>query len=86
MVKGTKKNKLGYRDIEYSKIKEKGIFRIIILGDSFTYGHGIDNINNVYHKILERKLNEGLKEKRFEVMSLVRRDGAIQMANFFSYY
>jgi hypothetical protein len=70
-----KSNQLGYRDIEYSRKKKEGIFRIGIFGDSFTFGHGIDNIKDTYHKILERRLNDGFKEKKFEVMSLVKYDG-----------
>jgi hypothetical protein len=70
-----KYNQLGFRDKEYSREKPEGIFRIVILGDSFTYGHSIDNIENVYHKLLEKSLNKGLPDKKFEVMSLTAHNG-----------
>ncbi len=34
-------NSAGYRDIEHSKKKPKGVHRAVFVGDSFTYGAGV---------------------------------------------
>ena len=51
-----KVNSLGLRDNEYSLEKPKGIFRILMLGDSFVEGYGVHS-DATFSKILERKLN-----------------------------
>jgi len=48
-------NSLGFRGKEFKKEKEKGIFRIIALGDSCTFGVGAEG--TTYPEILEKKLN-----------------------------
>ena len=53
-------NSAGYRGEEYSKVKENGIYRIIILGDSSTFGWGV-NISDTFPKILEDMLNKSPK-------------------------
>jgi len=50
-------NSLGFRDYEYSLKKPENVFRIAILGDSFTFGYGI-KINETYPKQLEKMLNK----------------------------
>ena len=45
------------------------IFRIFVLGDSQTVGHGIDNLEDTWPKKLEYLLNENLPKKRFEVIN-----------------
>ena len=51
-------NSRGLRDLEYDHPKEAGIFRILVLGDSFTYGYGVNNREDLFTEILERRLNE----------------------------
>ncbi len=51
-------NSEGLRDIEHSKTKKPGEFRIIALGDSFTEGAGVESIESTWVKILERSLNK----------------------------
>ncbi len=56
----------------YTVQKPKGIYRIITLGDSFTYGQNVNTENN-YPSQLEKKLNEDLKCKNissFQVLNL----------------
>lgn len=50
-------NSLNMRDYEIHP-KEKNEFRILCLGDSFTFGLGVD-IEDAYPKVLERILNKG---------------------------
>jgi lysophospholipase L1-like esterase len=53
-----KLNSIGLRDEEYDHPKTANIFRILILGDSFTYGYGVNNRNDLFCKIMEKRLND----------------------------
>jgi hypothetical protein len=50
----SKINSMGFRDREYP-IEKESAYRIITIGDSFTYGWGVE-IDDVWSKILEREL------------------------------
>lgn len=50
-----KSNSKGFRDREFSFEIPSGKKRIIVLGDSFTFGHGVEN-DEAYPKVLERQL------------------------------
>jgi hypothetical protein len=50
-------NSLGFRDVEHESVKGEGIFRILGLGDSFTYGVGAA-FEDTYLFLLEKMLNE----------------------------
>ena len=54
-------NSHGFRDKEFSKDKPEGLIRILCLGDSATYGHGIKNVDETYPAMLEKILNENSK-------------------------
>lgn len=58
-------NSLGFRDKERAKFKPQGIFRIIIIGGSNTYG-GFVRDQDTYPAIMDRYLNEKVPGK-FEV-------------------
>jgi|GEM_PF-2998450 len=59
-------NSLGMRDREYTVAKPDGVFRIAVLGDSITFGFGV-NQEEVYTEVLEdRLLSEG---RKIEVMN-----------------
>ena len=60
-------NKEGYRDIDHQLIKEKNTVRIAGLGDSFTFGIGIKNADNLYLTKLDMLLNN--PEKKYEVFN-----------------
>ena len=49
-------NSVGFRDVEHSITKPDGIFRILAIGDSFTYGAGAP-FDQTWLFLLERHLN-----------------------------
>lgn len=53
-----KKNKYNLRDDEFLIPKPSDNIRILILGDSFTFGSGVQNNKDIFPQILETKLNE----------------------------
>ena len=61
-------NSLGLRDKERSLEKPANTFRILMLGDSFTEGWGI-NQDKTFGAILEKRLNETSKSLNFEVIN-----------------
>jgi lysophospholipase L1-like esterase len=46
----------GHRDREYSRTKPEGVFRVIGIGDSYSYGFGIPR-QKVFLKVAEQELN-----------------------------
>ena len=62
-------NSHGLRDREYSETKPPDVRRIVMLGDSTTFGWGVPEEQTVA-KILERQLNgRGIVGRRFEVLN-----------------
>jgi len=62
-------NSDGFRDREYSIEKPNNTIRIIVLGDSVTFGWGI-NVSDTYPKVLEKMLNNDLNTTiNFEVLN-----------------
>lgn len=61
-------NSLGLRDREYSEEKIPGSFRILMMGDSFVEGYGV-NIEDTFVKILENMLANEYSDKKFEVIN-----------------
>ncbi len=62
-------NSLGMRDRERQVRKEPGTFRILVLGDSHTFGWGVEQ-DEPYPAVLEGLLNEAGAGCRFEVWNL----------------
>ncbi len=60
-------NSLGFRDREYELAKPEGVQRIVALGDSITFGLGLD-FDEVWPKVLEVKLGES--GRKVEVLNL----------------
>lgn len=74
-----KTNSLGYRMREFKMEKEPDEFRILMLGDSMTFGYGVEVEQNL-PSILESRLNEyiseiGEKNKRITVINAAFADG-----------
>jgi len=63
-------NKHGYRDYEYSLKKPKDIFRVLVIGDSQTFGSGIKNLEETWVKKLEAKLQNERRNASIEVLSI----------------
>ena len=63
-------NSLGFRDRrEYSLPKPPGTFRILVLGDSVTFGHGA-TFGTTYPYLLEQRLKRWQPAVRWEVWNL----------------
>ena len=63
-------NSKGLRDREFAYEKRDGIKRIIVLGDSFTFGYGVQ-AEETFSKVLERILNaEGGGDETWEVLNM----------------
>lgn len=61
-------NSLGMRDYPYSIDKPENTFRILMMGDSFTEGQGVQ-MEQTFVKLLETKLREKIKDKNIEVLN-----------------
>jgi GDSL-like Lipase/Acylhydrolase family len=59
-------NSWGFRDVERKIRKAPGVHRILVLGDSFTFGAGVKYKEDLYPSLLERKLNG---TQRWEVIN-----------------
>jgi len=57
-------NNLGFRDVEIKNKDTDHEYRIIAVGDSFTFGHGIAETYGTYPKRLEQLLNTDLVGKK----------------------
>jgi len=60
-------NSYGMRDDELS-IKRDNVFRIAVIGDSFTFGFGVEN-EETYPSVLEKLLNETGSNYKYEVLN-----------------
>lgn len=61
-------NSRGLRDREFAYVKEKGSYRILCLGDSFTFGHGV-RLDQTWPKHLEKLLNANSENTRYELIN-----------------
>ena len=62
-------NNDGMRDRNFPIEKLKNTIRIAAIGDSFTFGAGIKNVNDTYPKVLDRELNLLNRSNKYEVMN-----------------
>jgi len=66
--KQVKYNRTGFRGQEYKNDKPAGIYRIAVVGDSLTFGQGID-INARFSDRIERVLNNESGKQRYQVLN-----------------
>ncbi len=66
-------NSRGWRDREFDYAKPPGVYRIVVVGDSYVEGKEV-LLEHTFHKRLEARLNEELAHPglRFEVVALAR--------------
>ena len=62
-------NSLGFRNVEHDAAKPPGVFRVVAVGDSFTYGVGAA-FEDTYLAQLERRLNPRGAPRRVEIVKL----------------
>ena len=60
-------NRDGFRDVDHETAKPPGTFRILGVGDSFTYGAGAE-FKDTYLRVLERSLALALPTTRVEIV------------------
>lgn len=61
-------NKEGLRGKDYPKDKPQGVYRILVLGDSFVFGTAV-NDDQTFCRLLEDSLNAKAEGRRFEVLN-----------------
>jgi lysophospholipase L1-like esterase len=59
----------GFRDALYARPKPQGVFRVLVLGDSVSFGYGVEEAE-AYPQVLEELLSELLPDSRIEVVNL----------------
>jgi hypothetical protein len=79
-------NSEGFRDVDHEINKPGGVYRIIVLGDSYVEAFQLP-LKDTFHKILEKRLNETVKGKKIEIMNFgVSGFGATQNYLALRYY
>ena len=63
-----KDNRFGFREREFQTPKPPGVYRVMVLGDSFTWGYGLA-LEERYTAIAEARLNQASAGRRFEVLA-----------------
>jgi lysophospholipase L1-like esterase len=64
-------NSQGFYDHEYSYEKRPGVSRIVVIGDSTADARYV-KFGESYSKVLERLLNQGFTERKYEVIVIAR--------------
>ena len=67
-------NNLGLRGKDIFLEKQENVFRILMLGDSMTFGWGVEDEQTV-SALLEKRMNDLLPDKRIEILNAGLSDG-----------
>jgi|CXWL01.1.fsa_nt_gi hypothetical protein len=67
----THRNSLGCRDKEWSQTKPPGVRRVVFLGDSFTYGWGIENPSDRFADLIQARF-DAVQPGTVEVMNVAK--------------
>jgi lysophospholipase L1-like esterase len=79
-------NRFGFRERDFAIPKPDGVFRVMVLGDSFTWGEGLA-VEKRYTAIAEDLLNKNVTEMEFEVLNFgVRGASTVQEKNLLRKY
>lgn len=63
-----KRNADGFRDHDFSRERTPGVQRILAVGDSFTFGDGVEEVEKTWPKVLEGSLNAaGIRSEVFNL-------------------
>ncbi|MCX5705617.1 MAG: SGNH/GDSL hydrolase family protein [Candidatus Omnitrophica bacterium] len=62
-------NSFGFRGKDFTRKKQEGVYRIIAIGDSCTFGVGVSDDAHTYTSLLESKLKERLRSRKIEVIN-----------------
>lgn len=62
-------NSVGIRGPDYPREKPAGVFRIVVLGDSFAEGYTVD-LEDLFSEVLQRELVRVLPDRAVEVINL----------------
>lgn len=60
-----RRNSWGFRDVEHDPAKREGVTRIALVGDSFVFGVPIEDDEQIFPRLLQKKLGE-----RYELISV----------------
>lgn len=64
-----KTNRYGMRDYEYSMAKASNTIRVCLLGDSISFGLGLESLDQTFENLLEKRLNRYGPTNKFEVLN-----------------
>jgi hypothetical protein len=78
-------NRQGHRDVEVAEKKPSGVFRILVLGDSFTVGSNVRQ-EEAWPKVLERQLRDRYGPKIEVVNAGVGGWDPLQYAQYYEHY
>lgn len=63
-----KNNRYGFRERDFENSKPLGVYRVIVLGDSLTWGAGLA-VEERYTTIAEKLLNKAFNDRKFEILN-----------------
>jgi hypothetical protein len=66
-------NSIGYRDVEHSLLPDQGVRRALVIGDSYAFGTGTDDVADRFSEQLDRRL-DAWDHGRWEVINGGRPD------------